>query len=164
MFIIVFGVSGAGKSVTGQLLAEQLGYEFYDGDDFHPPANVEKMRSGMPLTDEDRWPWLDNLRALVVRCAEQQKHAVLACSALKQSYRQHLRANDSVTLVYLRGNKQLISERLQQRRGHFMDPALLDSQFADLEEPQPHEGAVTVDVTGPPEAVVAEVRAKLDLG
>ena len=161
VFVVVFGVSGSGKTTIGELLARQLGWRFYDADDFHPRANIEKMRSGVPLTDDDRWPWLDNLRGLVTRCAQQSEDAVLACSALKQSYRQHLRVHDNVQLVYLRGDRRLISERLRQRRGHFMDPALLASQFADLDEPQAHERAVIADAAKPPAAIVADIKATL---
>lgn len=164
MFVIVFGVSGAGKTVTGRLLAEELGYAFYDGDDFHPPANIEKMRRGLPLADEDRRPWLDELRALTSRTVEQGGNAVLACSALKARYRKHLRIGDSVKLVYLRADKALIAKRLQERREHFMPPGLLDSQFADLEEPQAAERVVTVNVRGSPAEIVADIKAKLAPG
>ena len=137
MVVIILGVSGAGKTTIGKLLAEDLGWQSYEADDFHPRANIDKMRRGIPLTDEDRWPWLDSLREQIKKCIEARQNAVLACSALKRAYRQHLRVNAEVKLVFLRGDYALIAEQLRHRRGHFMNPALLKSQFADLEEPQP---------------------------
>ena len=137
--MIILGVSGAGKTTLGKLLARELGWAFYEADDFHSPANVEKMHAGIPLTDEDRWPWLESLRELVKRCLAAGENAILACSALKKAYRRHLRVNSEVKLVYLRGDFTLIADQLRHRRGHFMNPALLRSQFADLEEPQPAE-------------------------
>ena len=142
MVVIIFGVSGAGKTTIGQLLAEELGWRFYEADYFHSQANIDKMRQGVPLTDEDRWPWLKNLRELIKRCLAAGENAVLACSALKEAYRRRLRVNADVKLVFLRGDYELIANQLRQRRGHFMNPVLLQSQFADLEEPQPTEGAV----------------------
>ena len=135
--MIILGVSGAGKTTLGKLLARELGWAFYEADDFHSPANVEKMHAGIRLTDEDRSPWLESLRELVQRCLAAGENAILACSALKKAYRQHLRVNSEVKLVYLRGDFTLISDQLRHRRGHFMNPALLRSQFNDLEEPQP---------------------------
>src|SRR5215470_6057024 len=102
MIVIVFGVSGAGKTTIGRLLAEELGWRFYEADDFHPPANIEKMRSGRPLTDEDRWPWLERLREQITRSLAAKENAVLACSALRRAYRQRLRLSDGVKLVFLR--------------------------------------------------------------
>ena len=116
MNVIVFGVSGVGKTTIGKLLAEQLGWQFYEADDFHPRANIEKMRSGRPLTDEDRWPWLERLREQITRSITAKDNAVLACSALKRAYRDRLRVSDDVTFVFLRGDYALIAEQLRHRR------------------------------------------------
>jgi gluconokinase len=159
--VIIFGVSGAGKTTLGQLLAQELGWKFYEGDDFHPQRNIEKMRRGVPLTDEDRWPWLDKLRELIERCLAAGEDAVLACSALKEAYRRHLHVNDNAKLVYLRGDRALIADRQRKRKGHFMNPKLLESQFADLEEPQLAERAIVVDVGGRPREIVQAIKRKL---
>ena len=142
MVVIILGVSGAGKTTLGKLLARELGWAFYEADDFHSPANVEKMHAGIPLTDEDRWPWLESLGELIKRCLAAGENAILACSTLKKAYRRHLRVNSEVKLVYLRGDFTLITDQLRHRHGHFMNPALLRSQFADFEEPQPAEGVL----------------------
>jgi gluconokinase len=161
VFVIIFGVSGAGKTTVGELLARELGWHFYEADDFHPRANVEKMRSGVPLTDEDRWPWLDRLREQIERSIAASENAVLACSALKRAYRERLRASAEVKFVFLRGDYALIEEQLRQRRGHFMDPALLRSQFSDLEEPRPDEEALTIELGRTPQELVQEIKTKL---
>jgi len=159
MIIILMGVSGSGKTTIGERLAQVLGWPFYDGDQFHPPANIVKMQQGMPLTDADRWPWLHALRACIETWVQQGMSAVLACSALKQAYREYLIIDeDEVKLVYLRGDYDLINERLAQRQGHFMPPGLLASQFAALEEP---ERGVVVDIVHPPERMVALIREQL---
>ena len=163
MIVIVFGVSGAGKTTIGKLLAEELGWQFYEADDFHPRANIEKMRSGLPLTDEDRWPWLERLREQIMRSLAAKKNTVLACSALKRVYREHLRVSGDVKFVFLRGEYALIERQLRRRRGHFMNPALLQSQFADLEEPQPDEDVLTIDLGRSPQQLVDEIKAKLNL-
>ena len=161
MVIILMGVSGSGKTTVGRLLARALGWQFYEGDDFHPPANIEKMQQGRPLTDDDRRPWLAALRAVIDRCSAQGTNAVLGCSALKQSYRDYLiRDHPEVTLVYLKGSYDLLSQRLAQRQGHFMPRDLLTSQFATLEEPQQ---GVIVDVANAPAVLVAEIRQALQL-
>lgn len=161
MVIILMGVSGSGKTTVGRLLARALGWQFYEGDDFHPPANIEKMQQGRPLTDDDRWPWLAALMAVIDRCLAQGTNAVLGCSALKQSYRDYLIGDRlEVTLVYLKGSYDLLSQRLAQRQGHFMPRDLLTSQFATLEEPQQ---GVIVDVANAPEALVAEIRQALQV-
>ena len=145
------GVAGSGKSTVGRLLAERLGWPFLDGDDFHPPENVEKMRQGIPLSDADRLPWLEHLRELVSRSGS----AVVACSALKESYREILSGGDPrVRFIYLRADPALLAARLEKRTGHFFARTLLDSQFAALEEP---EGAITVDASQPPEATVEAI-------
>ena len=161
MVVIIFGVSGAGKTTIGQLLAEELGWRFYEADDFHSQANIDKMHQGVPLTDEDRWPWLENLRELIKRCVTAGENAVLACSTLKKAYRWRLRVNADVKLVFLRGHYELIANQLRQRRGHFMNPALLQNQFADLEEPKPTEGAVVIELGRTPGELVQEIKSKL---
>lgn len=156
MVIVVMGVSGCGKTTIGKLLSEKLGIPFFDGDDFHPEKNVTKMASGTPLNDEDRKPWLLDL-ASHIHHWNQKKGAVLACSALKKSYRQRLMSNtppDTIIFVYLKGSKKLISNRLQERNGHYMPPELLNSQFEVLEEPQ---NAMTVPVHNSPETIVTTI-------
>jgi len=154
MIVIVMGVAGSGKSTIGQLLADRLGWPFYDGDDLHPAANVEKMRAGIPLTDEDRSGWLSALADVIAEHLRQNQSAVIACSALRQNYRDKLHVEDNGRFVYLRGSYNLIEARLRQRTGHYMPPDLLVSQFATLEEPQ---DALTFDVSQPPEQIVAEI-------
>ena len=163
MIVIIYGVSAAGKTTVGKLLAEELRWRFLEADDFHPRANVEKMRSGRPLTDEDRWPWLERLRERITSSLAEKKNTVLACSALKRAYRDRLRASDEVKLVFLRGSYALIEKQLRQRRGHFMNPALLKSQFADLEEPKSDEDAITIELGRTPEELVEEIETKLRL-
>ena len=159
MVIILMGVSGSGKTTIGQRLAHELGWPFSDADQFHPQANIAKMHQGIPLTDEDRWPWLQALRAHIVTCVQQGVLAVLACSALKQAYRDSLMVDEAaVRLVYLRGDFDLIRDRLAKRQGHFMPPELLASQFAALEEPAQ---GVIVDITPPPATIVALIRQQL---
>ena len=160
MIAIVMGVTGSGKTSVGRLLAQQLGWEFADADDFHPSANVEKIARGIPLTDEDRAPWLDRLRIQITNWIVNGQNAVLACSALKRTYRQELSVGPEVRFVYLKGSTELIAQRLRLRRGHFADEKILASQFADLEEP---EAAVTVDISQTPEKIVAEIRERLGL-
>jgi len=160
---IVFGVSGAGKTTIGKLLAQELGWRFYEADDFHSRANIEKMHRGIPLNDEDRWPWLESLRQLIERSLEAGENAVLACSALKRAYRERLRVSDEVKFVFLRGDYALIEKQLRRRHGHFMNPELLRSQFADLEEPKPDEDVLTIELGRFPQELVEEIKAKLHL-
>jgi len=149
------GVSGSGKSTVGALLARRLGYPFLDADEFHPPANVAKMASGRPLTDEDRWPWLD----LLNRKLREHEDVVLACSALKEAYRQRLQQGlADIRLVHLHGDIELVRRRMQERRHRYMPASLLDSQFATLEPPR---DAIDVDVAQSPERCVEEIRAAL---
>jgi gluconokinase len=163
VIVIVFGVSGAGKTTIGKLLAEELSWQFYEADDFHPHANIEKMRSGYPLTDEDRWPWLERLREQITRSLAAKENAVLACSALKRAYRERLRVSGDVKFVFLRGDYALIERQMRQRHGHFMNPVLLRSQFADLEEPGSEEDALTVELGRAPQELVEEIKTNLHL-
>ncbi|HEX3618813.1 MAG TPA: gluconokinase [Candidatus Udaeobacter sp.] len=163
MIVIIFGVSGAGKTTVGKLLAEEVGWHFYEADDFHSRANIDKMRRGIPLTDADRWPWLESLRQLIERSLKAGENAVLACSALKRAYRERLRVSDEVKFVFLRGDYALIEKQLRRRHGHFMDPDLLRSQFADLEEPKPDEHVITIDLGRTPQEIVEEIKRKLPL-
>lgn len=163
MIIIIFGVSGAGKTTVGKLLALKLGWRFLEADDFHPAANIDKMRSGRPLTDEDRWPWLNVLRKQIEQLVSAGENAVLACSALKRAYRARLRVSAEVKFVFLRGDYALVEKQLRSRRRHFMNPDLLQSQFDDLEEPQTDEHALTIALRRTPEEIVDEIQAKLHL-
>ena len=156
------GVSGSGKSTVGKLLAQELHWTFVEGDDFHPPANVEKMRHGIPLDDNDRRPWLDAIRIRLEQAVKCRENVVLACSALKHSYQHYLAqfARESLRYIYLVGSEELIRQRLARRTGHFMDPALLHSQFETLEPP---DEALRVDITDSPAAIVAAIRNKTGL-
>jgi gluconokinase len=159
MVIILMGVSGVGKTAVGKRLAEALGWRFLEGDDFHPLANVAKMAAGVPLTDEDRMPWLERLRELVAETLARGEDAVLACSALKRSYRQLLTVDPArVRWVYLWAPREVIADRLARRTGHFMPLGLLGSQLETLETP---EDALQVDVTPGLDQVVATIRAGL---
>jgi gluconokinase len=160
VIILMMGVSGAGKTTIGKLLASALGWEFADADDYHSLANIEKMRSGIPLTDADRAPWLESLRALIAGWIAQGKNAVLACSALRQAYRDFLRVGPEVCIVYLRVTPEVLRQRLRARHGHFMTEALLTSQLATLEEPK---DAVVIDADGDPDGVVGEIVKRLKL-
>ena len=154
-FFIVMGVAGSGKTVVGQALATRLGWDFYDADDFHPPANVARMQRGIPLDDESRIPWLMALHDLISNCIAENRPGVLACSALKERYRQRLlEGNAGVQLVYLKGSYELILSRLQARTGHFMKPNMLRSQFDTLEEPS---NALIVDVAPAVEEIVETI-------
>ena len=160
MVIVFMGVAGAGKTTVGKLLASQLDWPFADGDDYHPPANVEKMRNGIPLTDSDRAPWLEILRSLIANWIAEGKSAVLACSALKRAYRERLRIGSEVRFVYLQGDVTLLQTRLRERYGHYMTVRMLESQLAELEEP---ERAVVVNIDRSPEELAAEIRSQLAL-
>lgn len=163
MIVIVFGASGAGKTTIGELLAQDVGWHFYEADDFHSRAKIDKIRRGIPLTDEDRWPWLENLRQLIKRSLEAGENAVLACSALKRAYRDRLRVSDEVKFVFLRGDYALIEKQLRRRHGHFMNRELLRSQFADLEEPTPDEDVLTIELGRSPQEIVDKIKTKLHL-
>jgi gluconokinase len=154
------GPAGSGKTTVGELLAAQLAWDFFDGDNFHSPANIEKMSRGIPLGDEDRIPWLESIRKAMLEWDAQGRNAVLACSALKRSYRERLQINSNVKLVYLKGSFELLRERLLSRKGHYAGEQILTGQFADLEEPA---DAITIDAAQSPEQIVAEIRERLSL-
>lgn len=154
-FLVIMGVSGSGKSTVGKVLAETLGWDFFDADDFHPSQNIAKMAAGTPLDDSDRAPWLDSLHELILSSLKTNRPAVLACSALKERYRRQLAGEtEGVRFVYLKGNYALIRERMSGRSGHYMKPDLLKSQFEALEEPQ---NALVVDISLPPDEVVQRI-------
>ena len=158
MIVVVMGVSGSGKTTLGRALARELDAEFLEGDRFHPASNVAKMSRGEPLEDADRWPWLDRLAEELARVRKEGRNAVLACSALKRAYRDRLRRGaPDLRLLFLKGDKALIGERLRARTQHFMPPGLLDSQFASLEEPGPDESPIVIDVTPPLETLMSRL-------
>ncbi len=160
--LVVMGVCGSGKSEVGRRLATALGARFIEGDDFHPPANVARMEAGIPLTDDDRHQWLQALRSQLLQAAAAGEGVVLSCSALKRRYRDLLREGcPSLAFVYLKGDRALIEARMRARQGHFMPLALIDSQLADLEPPQPQEGAIEADIRLPVAELVAGVVTRL---
>ena len=162
--VVVMGVSGSGKTTVAELLATKLGWRFIEGDRLHPPANVEKMRQGIPLTDADRAPWLDRIGEELKRWAAEGESGVLTCSALKRAYRDRIRvARPDVRFVYLKGSEALIKGRVAARHHEYMPASLLKSQFDTLEEPAPDEPVVTVDAGGSPDAEVAAIVAALNL-
>ncbi len=158
MIVVLMGVSGAGKTVVGQALAADLHWPFFDADDFHPPANVAKMAAGTPLTDDDRWPWLDRICAEMAAIEARGGSAVLACSALKRAYRDHLARAGDVRFVHLKGTFEMIAARLAGRAHRYMPPTLLASQFATLEEP---DAAIVVDIADSVPDQVARIRTAL---
>jgi len=162
MILIAMGVSGAGKTKIGEMLAERLHCTFTDGDAFHSAANKEKMHHGIPLTDEDRWPWLKTIRAAIEDKQKAGETAVFTCSSLKRSYRDVLRAGDQdVCFVYLKGSREVLAERLGHRTGHFFDPSLLQSQLDTLEEPGDDE-AITVSIDLTPDEIVDDVLRQIE--
>ncbi|WP_079544925.1 gluconokinase [Bradyrhizobium lablabi] len=156
------GVSGSGKSTIGEKLAAQLGCIYEDGDRFHPASNVAKMSAGQPLADEDRWPWLRAIAEEIDRVCEAGEHAVIACSALKRAYREILvHGRTDVRIIYLKGTQDLIAGRLTRRKGHFMPPGLLESQFKTLEPPGESENPLTVSIDAPADAIVDDIVRQL---
>src|SRR3972149_5398725 len=158
MFILIMGVTGSGKTTVGALLSAATGLPFYDADDFHSPPPIRKMVSAVPLTDEDRGPWLDDLRALISEQNAKGENGILACSALKESYRRTLSSGASLVVVYLKAEPGLIRSRLADRRGHFMPQRLIQSQFLALGEP---EEAITIPADWQPDQIVEAIRSQL---
>lgn len=158
--LVVMGVSGSGKTTVARIVANRLGWQFAEGDEFHPQANIDKMASGHPLDDTDRWPWLDAIDAWITERVDSEQSAVVTCSALKREYRDVLRA-PAVVFVYLSGSRDVLASRIQHRHGHFMPAALLDSQLADLEVPGPDEQAMTIDVAPSPPEIADTIVARL---
>ncbi len=164
LVIVVMGVSGCGKSTVAERLASRLDWQFAEADSFHPTANVQKMRSGIALTDEDRWPWLEAIANWTNAVRSRGQHCVVTCSALKRAYRHRLAGgHHDVRFVYLQGSYELIASRLAMRRHEYMPPTLLRSQFDALEEPGPDEEPVVVSIEAPADAIVAEIVARLAL-
>ena len=160
--LVVMGVSGSGKTTIAKGLAAAKGWSVLEGDAFHPPANVAKMAAGTPLTDADRWPWLRAIAAAIDADRARGESAVVACSALRRAYRDILIGDrPDVRLVYLKGSLTLIGERMRARHGHFMPPALLDSQFQTLEEPGADENPITVEISGTPDEVIRAILERL---
>jgi gluconokinase len=160
MVLLVMGVTGSGKTTVAKLLADRLGWLFLEADDFHSPANKQKMHAGIPLTEADRLPWLESIHQELLRQHQQGKNIVLACSALKLNYRQLLATHLPLRVIYLKGSYELIRERLHARHGHFAGEAILADQFANLEEP--HD-AITVSIDAPAEQIVNEIIEALGL-
>ncbi|BDI14786.1 gluconokinase [Nostoc cf. commune SO-36] len=161
MIIIVMGVSGSGKTTIGKLLADSLSWEFSDADTFHSSENTDKMRRGIPLSEADRIPWLQDLQTAINHWLQESKNVVLACSALKDSYRQFLVLDsERIKLVYLKGSYELIQKRLQERSNHYMGEKLLNSQFYTLEEPL---DTISIDVAQPPQIIVQNIRTALEI-
>jgi gluconokinase len=162
--LVVMGVSGSGKSTIAERVARRLGWTYEDGDRFHPVGNVAKMSAGHPLTDEDRWPWLQAIADEIDRLGASGERAVIACSALKRAYRDILvHGRDDVRIVFLDGSQRLIAARLAARKGHFMPPGLLASQFATLERPGADERPIVVSIDAQAEAIVDEIVTQLNL-
>lgn len=160
MIVVIMGVAGSGKTTVGRRLAERLGWAYYEGDDFHCAGNIEKMSKGIPLTDADRWPWLADIREEIRRCATRGLDAVVACSALRGSYRSYLAEGVmDIRFVYLRGTSRVILDRLRSRDDHYMGEGMLASQLASLEEP---DDALIVDITSSPDEIVDRIEAQVE--
>jgi gluconokinase len=162
--IVVMGVAGSGKTTIASQLAERLRWRFAEGDSFHPPANVARMRDGIALTDEDRWPWLDAIAAWIDSARASGERCVITCSALKRAYRERLAGgHDDVRFVYLKGEYGLVTRRMAARTGHYMPLALLQSQFDALEEPRADENPLVISIAPSPEEIVAGIVAALEV-
>ena len=161
MVVMIMGVTGSGKTTVGELLAAKIQFKFVDADGFHSPANIQKMSAGIPLTDADREPWLRSIHTAVAEWVSEERNVVLACSALKKSYREEIYSAPPLKIVYLQGSFEFISARLRERHGHFADESILAGQFADLEEPG--KEATSVDIDQTPDAIVGEIATKLGL-
>ncbi|HLN77683.1 MAG TPA: gluconokinase [Nocardioidaceae bacterium] len=162
--LVLMGVSGCGKTAVGRVLASQLGWAFQEGDALHPPANVEKMAAGHPLTDEDRWPWLDLVAGWIDERLDSGQSGIVTCSALRRVYREKLdRRGSGVLFVYLAGDYDLVAARITARHGHYMPPSLLESQFSTLEEPAADEPAIRVEIAGTPREIADRIIERLDL-
>jgi gluconokinase len=159
MLILIVGTTGSGKTTIGTLLARELGWRFIEADDFHPPQNIAKMRAGHALDDADRDAWLDGLRAAIDDAVAKGQDTVAVASALTKEHRRRLRVGDGATLVYLKGDRKLIRQRVRHRKGHFAGEDILEDQFDRLDEPE--NAGVTVDVSKPPAEIVQEIRHKL---
>lgn len=163
--LVLMGVSGCGKTSVAELLADRLGWPFQEGDALHPQANVDKMAAGRPLTDEDRWPWLDLVAAWIDQRLDSGQNGIVTCSALRRVYREKLdRRGSGVLFVYLAGDYDLIAARIAARHGHYMPPGLLKSQFSTLEEPAADEPAIRVNIAGTPREIADRIIEQLDLG
>ncbi|HWR87086.1 MAG TPA: gluconokinase [Acidiferrobacterales bacterium] len=159
MIVVLMGVSGCGKTTIGQILSEKLGWPLFDADEFHCAASIDKMRNGIPLEDADRWPWLDRMNAMLREREARGESVLLACSALKQAYRDRLsKGTAEIRWIYLKGQFELIRERLEARKGHYMKAGLLESQFAALEEP---ENALSVDIDESPNSIADSILRRL---
>jgi gluconokinase len=159
MIVVLMGVSGAGKTTIGQILSKKLGWPLSDADEFHSAASIEKMRNGIPLEDADRWPWLDRMNAMLREREGRGESVLLACSALKQIYRDRLaKSTTDLRWIYLKGRFELIRQRLEARKGHYMKAGLLESQFAALEEPA---DALSIDIDDTPEAIAESILRRL---
>ena len=160
--LVIMGVSGSGKSTVAGILAGQLGWDLAEGDDLHPAANVAKMSAGVPLTDDDRWPWLDRVSEWITEHTAAGIPGIITCSALKRTYRDRMRG-DHVVFVHLTGDRETIGRRISARQDHFMPPALLDTQIATLEPPGPDENVLLVDLGRPPAEMAAQIITRLGL-
>ncbi len=158
MVLIIMGVAGCGKTSVGKMLSEKLGWKYYEGDNYHPKENVEKMSNGIPLNDEDRMPWLLKLRTIIEDALSHSENIILSSSALKEAYRKILKVNDGVKFIYLKGSYELIEARMKMRKDHFMKPGMLKSQFEALEEPA---NAITIDIDQPLEKIVENILQKI---